>query len=156
TGSTRRAGSPATGSCSHRPWAARSPRRSSTARRPSISARTGSSGSRTVRGSPRRSSSTGLLVSEAPARERLDQGLPLDRRLDVELLAGVRLLADQLTRPARQLLLRVLARLPQVHGAPALGRLVRDPRLEAQAGHVFEGVHRLVVQVAAQLLDRRL
>src|SRR3954465_11646787 len=80
----------------------------------------------------------------------------LDRGLDVEVLGDVRILADQLACPARQLLRGRLGRLPEVDGAPAVGRLVRDPGLEAQALHLLEGVDRLVVQVAPELGDRRL
>ena len=77
-------------------------------------------------------------------------------QLPVELLTEVRVFADQLARAARQLLVGRLARLPEVHGAPALGRFVRDPRLEAQPGNLLERVDGLVTEVAAQLPDRRL
>jgi len=43
-----------------------------------------------------------LLEGEAPARELFEGEAALDRRLDVELLADVRVLADQLARAARQ------------------------------------------------------
>jgi hypothetical protein len=69
---------------------------------------------------------------------------PLDRRLDVELLADFRLLADQLTSSARQLLASSPRRLPEVDRSPALGHLVRDPRLEAQAWNLLELADRLV------------
>jgi len=75
-----------------------------------------------------------LLEGEAPTGKLFDRELPLDGRLDVEFLADVRLLADQLAGLARQLLGGRLARFPEIDGAPALGRLVRDPGLEGQAG----------------------
>jgi hypothetical protein len=80
----------------------------------------------------------------------------LDRRLDVELLQHHRLRADQQARAAWQLLLGGLARLEEVERAPALADRVGDPDLEAEARDVLELVDRLVAQVAAQLLDRRL
>jgi hypothetical protein len=77
-------------------------------------------------------------------------------RLDVELFTDVGLFADQLTSSARRLLASRLRRLPEVDRSPALGHLVRDPRLEAQARNLLELIDRLVSQVAAQLLDRGL
>ena len=41
-----------------------------------------------------------------------------------------------------ELLVGCLARLPEVDGTPALGHLVRDPRLEAKARNLFERVRR--------------
>ena len=61
--------------------------------------RTGSSASRAARSSPRRSSSSGL-EREPAARELLDGETALDGRLDVELLADVGVLADQLAGTA--------------------------------------------------------
>jgi hypothetical protein len=96
------------------------------------------------------------LEREPAPRELLERERSFDRRLDVEHLAEVGLLADQLPGTARQLLLSRLRRLPDVDRAPALRRLVRDPRLQAQPrdlGELFDG---LVAQVTPQLLDRRL
>jgi hypothetical protein len=78
----------------------------------------------------------------------------LDRRFDVELLADVGLLADQLARSARQVLPSGLRRLPDVDGAPAFGRVVRDPRLEAEPRDLGELLDGLVAQVAPQLFQR--
>ncbi len=75
-----------------------------------------------------------LLGSKAAARQLFDREPALDRGFDVELLADVRLLADQLPCTAGHLLLSRLSRLPEVDRAPALDCLVRDPRLEAEPG----------------------
>jgi hypothetical protein len=64
--------------------------------------------------------------------------------------------ADQLASASRQLLASRFRRLPEVDSSPALGRLLRDPGLEAQAGNLLELVDRLVPDVTPQLLDRRL
>ena len=57
-----------------------------------------SSPMRSYRGNPHASvpipCRKGLLEREAPAGKRLDEELALDRRLDVEFLADVRILAD--------------------------------------------------------------
>src|SRR5438876_1067151 len=84
------------------------------------------------------------LERKTPPRELLDRERALDRRLDVELLADVRLLTDQLTSSARQLLASRLRRLPEVDRSPALGHLVRDPRLEAQARNLLDLIDRLI------------
>src|SRR3712207_5456374 len=84
------------------------------------------------------STSASVLEREPKPRELLDGVPPFDRRLDVELLRDLRILADQLARAAGKLLARGLRRLPDVHGAPTLGRLVGDPRLEAEAGKLRE------------------
>src|SRR5436305_9252777 len=79
---------------------------------------------------PDATSSPSLVEGQAEARE-----LWRDRHgcFEVEDLDDLRVLADQLARPRRQLLLRRLDRLPDVERAPALGRLVAEPRLEEQA-----------------------
>jgi len=43
-----------------------------------------------------------LLEGEAAARELFDREAALDRRLDIEFLADVRLLPDELAHAARQ------------------------------------------------------
>ena len=96
------------------------------------------------------------LESETAARELLHRVRALDRRLDVELLTDVRLLADQLARSARQFRAGSFHRLPEVDRPLALGHLVRNPCLEAQAGNLLELIDRFVPQVAPQLLDRGL
>src|SRR2546427_10863167 len=86
----------------------------------------------------------------------LDEVLALDRRLDVEGLADVRVLPDQLPVAAWNGLFRRLVGLPQVDGAPALGRLVRDPGLEAETRDVGERLDGLVGEVTPELLNGRL
>src|SRR5215216_5049592 len=96
---------------------------------------------------------TQLLECEAEPRE-LFVGVPaLDRRLEVELLDEIGILADQLARQARQLLVGCLTGLEEVERAPALSGGVRDPGLQPQPLDVLERVDRLVAQVPAQLLD---
>jgi hypothetical protein len=97
-----------------------------------------------------------LLEGEAAPRELLVCEEALDGRLDVELLADVRILADQLAGLARHFPLGCLAGLPEVDRTSALGCLVRDPGLEAKPRDVLERIDRLVAQVAPQLSDRRL
>src|ERR671910_3201859 len=96
------------------------------------------------------------LEGEAEAGQLLDVEPALDRRLDVELLGNVGLLADQLARAAGEILPGGLERLPDVDRAPALRRLVRQPELQPQALDLLELVDRFVDEVAAQLLDRHL
>src|ERR671935_2135997 len=71
--------------------------------------------------------------------------------LDVEGVADLRILADQFAHPARNLLLRRLGRVPELDRAEALGRLVRDPRSEAEPRHLVA----LVAEVVPQLGDGR-
>src|SRR5205085_5767747 len=99
-----------------------------------------------------RSAGPALLERQAEAPELFGSR---DGRLEVEDLDDLRVLADQLARPRRQLLLGCLQRLPQVDGAPALRRLVREPALEQQPGEALERRHGLVTEVAAQLADAR-
>src|SRR5512132_4207659 len=61
------------------------------------------------------------LEGESEARELLDLEAALDRRLDVELLSDVRILADELAGLARDVLTRRRRRLPEIDRAPALG-----------------------------------
>ena len=77
------------------------------------------------------------------------------RRLEVEHLDDLRVLADQLARPRRQLLLGGLPRLPDVDRAPALGRPRRRPTLEEEPRDLLELLDRLVAEVAPQLADVR-
>src|ERR1051326_3342271 len=81
---------------------------------------------------------------EPQPRELLLDEPSLDRGFDVERLTDLRVLADQLASAAGHRLLRRLRGLPQIDRAPALGRLVRDPGLEAQPRNVRELVDRLV------------
>src|SRR6185436_5220796 len=76
----------------------------------------------------------------------------LARCFDVEGLADLGVLADQLAQPPRDLLLRRLDRLPELDRAEALGRLVRDPGPEAKAGNLLRGA----VEVVPELVERRL
>src|SRR5205823_5275515 len=62
------------------------------------------------------------LERQSQPRQLFDHEPALDRRLDVERLADLRVLADQLARLARHRLLRCLRRLPQIDRAPPLGR----------------------------------
>ncbi len=67
-----------------------------------------------------RDAAASVVEGQAAAGQLLDLEQSLDGRLDVELLDDVRLLADELSRPARQLGSGGLCRLPDVDGAPAL------------------------------------
>src|SRR4029450_2713776 len=147
----------ATGSCSRRQSAPPSPKSSHPEAPPSTSPRIVWSASPTALSSPRRSSSRGWtrlgrprLEGEAVARELLDLEAALDRRLDVELLADVGVLADELASLARNGLPRRRLRLPEIHCAPALGRLVRNPGLEPKPLDLLQRTPRFVSEVGAQ------
>jgi hypothetical protein len=79
-----------------------------------------------------------------------------DRRLDVELLSDLRVLADQLACSARQLLAGRCGGFPDVDAPHRSVVSSEIPGFEPEAGNLLELVDRLMPQVAAQLVDRRL